>query len=180
MKKLTLKERKLVKEYAKKLMKEMHEDVIYFAIDNEKLDQMLLNDFGLDLDYKHLPDGDVLYCLNNKDWQKFQQLADDNGFDEEDYYELDSTGHEIDKNNLDKMESKKIVGKKILKENNTYTMVSALREITDDLLLQTELLIDKQYGKVDHNDFKNAWYKNANQFENKFKVIIKSLMKTGK
>lgn len=69
---------------------------------------------------------------------------------------------------------------KLIKENNTYTMVSALREITDDLLLQTELLIDKQYGKMDHNDFKNAWYKNANQFENKFKTIIKSLMKAGK
>ncbi len=73
-----------------------------------------------------------------------------------------------------------LVDKKIIKENNTYTMISALREIADDLLLQTELLIDRQYGQLDHNKFKNEWYKNANEFEKKFKVIIKSLMKAGK
>lgn len=71
-------------------------------------------------------------------------------------------------------------GQKIIKENNSYTMISALREIADDLLLQTELLIDRQYGQLDHNKFKNEWYKNANEFEKKFKVIIKSLMKAGK
>lgn len=71
--------------------------------------------------------------------------------------------------------------KKPLKESaNTYTMVSALREITDDLLLQTEMMIDNQYGKADHKQFKALWYKTANEFEKKFGTIIKSLMKAGK
>lgn len=75
--------------------------------------------------------------------------------------------------------AKTLVDKKIIKENNNYTMISALREIADDLLLQTELLIDRQYGKVEHDAFKNQWYKTANEFEKKFKTIIKSLMKSG-
>ena len=75
--------------------------------------------------------------------------------------------------------AKDLVDKKIIKENNNYTMISALREIADDLLLQTELLIDRQYGKVEHDAFKNQWYKTANEFEKKFKTIIKSLMKSG-
>lgn len=71
--------------------------------------------------------------------------------------------------------------KKPIKESaNTYTMVSALREITDDLLLQTEMMIDNQYGKADHKQFKALWYKTANEFERKFGTIIKSLMKAGK
>lgn len=69
---------------------------------------------------------------------------------------------------------------KIIKENNNYTMISALREIADDLLLNTELLIDNQYGKLDHEQFKNQWYKSANDFEKKFKTIIKNLMRVGK
>lgn len=69
---------------------------------------------------------------------------------------------------------------KIIKENNTYTMISALREIADDLLLNTELLIDNHYGKLDHEQFKNQWYKASNAFEAKFKTIIKNLMKAGK
>ena len=59
-------------------------------------------------------------------------------------------------------------------------MISALREIADDLLLNTELLIDNHYGKLDHEQFKNQWYKASNAFEAKFKTIIKNLMKAGK
>lgn len=74
----------------------------------------------------------------------------------------------------------KLKESKIIKENNTYTMISALREIADDLLLNTELLIDNHYGKLDHEQFKNQWYKASNAFEAKFKTIIKNLMKAGK
>lgn len=69
---------------------------------------------------------------------------------------------------------------KVINENNTYTMISALREIVDDLLLSTELLIDNNYGKLEHKEFKDAWYKSSNEFEKKFRNIIKNLMKAGK
>lgn len=70
--------------------------------------------------------------------------------------------------------------KKLIKESNTYTMVSALREVADDFILQTELLIDKQYGKLNHEEFKNVWYKNANAFENKFMKLINNILKANK
>lgn len=69
---------------------------------------------------------------------------------------------------------------KLIKESNTYTMVSALREVADDFILQTELLIDKQYGKLNHEEFKNVWYKNANAFENKFMKLINNILKANK
>ena len=69
---------------------------------------------------------------------------------------------------------------KTINENNTYTMISALREIVDDLLLETELLIDNKYGQLEHKEFKDAWYKSSNEFEKKFRNIIKNLMKSGK
>lgn len=68
--------------------------------------------------------------------------------------------------------------KKVIKESNTYTMISALREIVDDLLLSTELLIDNKYGRVDHKEFKDAWYKSSNEFEKKFRNIVKNLIKS--
>lgn len=69
---------------------------------------------------------------------------------------------------------------KTLKENNTYTMLSALRDILDDLMLNTEMLIDNKYGKVDHDVFKKEWYRYTSQFENKFKNIQKNLISAEK
>ena len=77
-----------------------------------------------------------------------------------------------------KIKVKKFI--KSLKENNTYTMLSALRDILDDLMLNTEMLIDNKYGKVDHEAFKKEWYKYASQFENKFKNIQKNLISSAK
>lgn len=75
-------------------------------------------------------------------------------------------------------ESKK--SKNTLKENSTYTMLSALRDILDDLMLNTEMLIDNKYGKVDHEEFKKEWYRFSNTFENKFKGIQKNLISAAK
>ncbi len=80
--------------------------------------------------------------------------------------------HEI---SLIKEYIKKIADSKIKLENN-YTMVSALREALDDLLMQTEMLIDEEYGKLSHKDFKRAWYNISESFEKIFKNIQKNLM----
>ena len=76
-------------------------------------------------------------------------------------------------------ESKKIK-RSIIKENNTYTMLSALRDILDDLMVNTEMLIDNSYGKISHEDFKKKWYKYTSDFEAKFKNIQKNLISAAK
>jgi len=68
---------------------------------------------------------------------------------------------------------KKITSPKL--ENN-YTMISALREALDDLLMKTEMLIDSEYGKSSHKDFKRSWYNISETFEKTFKNIQRSLM----
>lgn len=73
-------------------------------------------------------------------------------------------------------ESKKITNKKAIKESNNYTMISALREALDDLLMKTEMLIDSEYGKSSHKDFKRSWYNISETFEKTFKNIQRSLM----
>jgi len=62
------------------------------------------------------------------------------------------------------------------KMENNYTMISALREALDDLLMKTEMLIDEEYGKSSHKDFKRAWYNISETFEKTFKNIQRSLM----
>ena len=162
--KLDLTERQLVKEFAKKLMKESTPLIKQFSMVNKYKSVYGPNTKEYKaLDTIHIGDDD-------NDWETWINNAAKNGIN----VEYDNNDDEYIVTNSRMAESK------IIKENNTYTMVSALREITDDLLLQTELLIDKHYGSMDHNAFKNMWYKNANQFEKKFQTIIKSLMKAGK
>ena len=182
--KLDLTERQLVKEFAKRLVKESIPDSPQFSKPFKNSREAILA-IGDVLDGNMTEDEFIarLYGsrnIGNIDVKNFRlilgQLAMDARYNK---FKLKPiTQHVIDKN------ATKTNGtfneSKIIKENNTYTMVSALREITDDLLLQTELLIDKHYGSMDHNAFKNMWYKNANQFEKKFQTIIKSLMKAGK
>lgn len=167
MKKLTVEQKAKVIKFAKKLVENSNKfskgGVVSFSIMDSKMNDAFQNSvFADDIDY----DREGNYTLTPNLFAKFEQWADDNNF-----------GSPVDYREI--MESKKMVGKKIIKENNNYTMISALREIADDLLLQTELLIDRQYGKVEHDAFKNQWYKTANEFEKKFKTIIKSLMKSG-
>lgn len=177
MKKLTVEQKTKVIKFAKALVeKKIITEAfpgVYFKIMNPKLDaeyKLIRNKIPFKYDYGR-------YIVSNKNWIAFDKFAASKGYEYgKDYWEVNKHGDQkIDRDNL----SKKISESKIIKENNNYTMISALREIADDLLLQTELLIDRQYGKVEHDAFKNQWYKTANEFEKKFKTIIKSLMKSG-
>lgn len=64
---------------------------------------------------------------------------------------------------------------KKINESN-YTMITALREALDDLLMKTEMLIDEEYGKLSHKDFKRAWYNISESFEKVFKNIQRNLI----
>jgi len=53
---------------------------ITFTVDDDKLDQMLNARFSRQLDYKDAG-GDSYYILNQKDFDRFIDLADSSGFD---------------------------------------------------------------------------------------------------
>lgn len=54
---------------------------------------------------------------------------------------------------------------------------TVLREVVDDLLVGTEMLIDEQYGQVDAATFRNNWNNLATEFEKKFNHFLKNTMK---
>ena len=53
---------------------------IVFSVNDDKLDNMLNNRFSSALDFKDVK-GDSYYVLNNRDFDRFIDLADSSGFD---------------------------------------------------------------------------------------------------
>ena len=51
----------------------------------------------------------------------------------------------------------------------------ALKEIIDDLQMNTEILINDYWGKGDLKSFKEKWYKITLQFDKKFGNMLKNL-----
>lgn len=64
----------------KKLNVGLKDDDIVFTVDDEKLDQMLNLRFNRQLDFQEV-NGDSYYILNQKDFDRFIDLADSSGFD---------------------------------------------------------------------------------------------------
>tara|TARA_Y100000389_G_C17467114_1_gene526632 strand:- start:656 stop:952 length:297 start_codon:yes stop_codon:yes gene_type:complete len=56
-------------------------------------------------------------------------------------------------------------------------IANSLRDITDDLLMNTEMLIDESYGDVELEDFKKDYNNITNDFEKKFAIILKNMQK---
>jgi hypothetical protein len=178
--KLNKKEKFLIKEYAKKLVKESIPDSPQFSKPFKNSREAILA-IGDVLDGNMTEDEFIarLYGsrnIGNIDVKNFRlilgQLAMDARYNK---FKLKPiTQHVIDKN------ATKTNGtfneSKIIKENNNYTMISALREALDDLLMKTEMLIDEEYGKSSHKDFKRSWYNISETFEKTFKNIQRSLM----
>ena len=54
-------------------------------------------------------------------------------------------------------------------------IANSLRDITDDLLMNTEMLIDESYGDVELEDFKKDYNNITNDFEKKFAIILKNM-----
>jgi hypothetical protein len=72
---------------------------------------------------------------------------------------------------LELMVLKEMKLQKIFESNG---QAKAFREISDDLLLGFEMLIDKQYGNVDVKTFKESYSKLASTFEKQFQGILKA------
>ncbi len=53
--------------------------------------------------------------------------------------------------------------------------VETLRDMTDDLMMQTEMLIDSHYGELDMKEFKKRWIAFTDDFEKKFDNMSKNL-----
>lgn len=51
----------------------------------------------------------------------------------------------------------------------------ALREVIDDMLMATEMLIDEKYGQVDLDTFKKMWYETTSRTEKQFANILKNM-----
>lgn len=52
-----------------------------------------------------------------------------------------------------------------------------LREVADDFMLETEMLIDEEYGKIDLESFKRRWYGAATAFEKRFRTVLNNMDK---
>jgi len=61
-----------------------------------------------------------------------------------------------------------------ISENRTFA-TDSLRELVDDLLLETEMLINEQYSQVTLDKFKKEWYGITKKFERKFSNILKNM-----
>lgn len=180
MRKLTTEQKAKVIKFAKKLVKESIPDSPQFSKPFKNSREAILA-IGDVLDGNMTEDEFIarLYGsrnIGNIDVKNFRlilgQLAMDARYNK---FKLKPiTQHVIDKN------ATKTNGtfneSKIIKENNNYTMISALREALDDLLMKTEMLIDSEYGKSSHKDFKRSWYNISETFEKTFKNIQRSLM----
>ena len=57
-----------------------HKDVIFFMVDDDKLDQILNDKFARNLDFKDIK-GDSYYSLPRREFDQFIDLADSSGFD---------------------------------------------------------------------------------------------------
>lgn len=75
--------------------------------------------------------------------------------------------------------------KKIIQESNSPKNLNeagetiatgAIREIADDLMVKTEMLIDELYGEVDAQEFRKAWVnKVALPFEKSIRNIMRKM-----
>lgn len=160
MKKLTIEQKTKVKKFIKHLA-----EVKYYRFSQDKESMDLLYRFQKNVNSECdsiKRENDV----NMKTWENIKQMVT---LIINDIQEFDSDR---------KMESKK--NKNTLKESNTYTMLSALRDIVDDFQLKTELLIDEKYGKADHDQFRKLWGAIASEFERKFNSIQKNLISAAK
>lgn len=66
--------------------------------------------------------------------------------------------------------NKKDKKSKMSEYDSTFS-ITAIEEITDDLLLGTEMLIDEYYGDISVHEFKEKWNKLSIDFDNKIKSI---------
>lgn len=64
----------------------------------------------------------------------------------------------------------------IVEFNGRTIATEALRELIDDILLSTEMLIDEKYGKLDSNEFKKIWHNMMSKYERQFANIIKNMI----
>jgi len=60
-------------------------------------------------------------------------------------------------------------------QRDMSSAVETLRDVVDDLLMHTEMLIDESYGDVDIETFKKDWDNITTEFENKFSNILNNL-----
>ena len=56
------------------------DDNIYFSVDDDKLDELLIENFRRYVDYKNI-DGDMYYVMDQRQYDRFIDLAISNGFD---------------------------------------------------------------------------------------------------
>jgi hypothetical protein len=66
--------------------------------------------------------------------------------------------------------------KNYIQEFGGRTMATeSLREVMDDILVATEMLIDEKYGEVPLEEFKKMWYKATDRSEKQFANILKNM-----
>lgn len=74
-----------------------------------------------------------------------------------------------------KLKEMKYAPEKIQELDRGTHVSEALRDVLDDLLMATEMLIDEKYGKVGLEEFKKLWYKSTQRIEKQFLSVLKNM-----
>jgi hypothetical protein len=144
------------------------EDLVIFSVDDEKLDTLLHNNYHKNLDYITIKN-DEYYTLNKRDFDRFIDSGDSNGFDV-DYensedavvYVIENVdkkeqGGSIDKTDLEyslrlaieKLGVNPIAIKSVKKSGNKYTIVVSSYIGTGDLIIQLNKILNSSFEIID-------------------------------
>jgi len=144
------------------------EDLVIFSVDDEKLDTLLHNNYHKNLDYITIKN-DEYYTLNKRDFDRFIDSGDSNGFDV-DYensedavvYVIENVdkkeqGGEIDKTDLEyslrlAIENtgiNPVAIKSVKKSGDKYTIVVSSYIGTGDLIIQLNKILNSSFEIID-------------------------------